>query len=59
MSSGTPPDREGPLWLEGLCGKERTKDGPGAGAETPAVPFPQQKVKGRRYAAEHGWHHEG
>ena len=42
-----PPDREERRRLKAFHGKERAKTAPPAGPETGAVPFPQQKAKGR------------
>ena len=42
-----PPDREERRRLKALCGQEREKTAPAAGPETGAVPFPQQKARGR------------
>ena len=38
--------------------QEAEKDAGGADPETGAVPFPQQKAKGRSSSAECGRHHE-
>ena len=53
----TPPHQRRVPWLEGPAAGGR-ETAPPAGPETGAVPFPQQKARGRFLSAEHGWHHE-
>ena len=47
-SAHTAGQRKAPL-AGSAYGKEDGKDAGGAGPETGAVPFPQQKVKGRSF----------
>ncbi len=56
-SAHTAGQRKAPL-AGSAYGKEDEKDAGGADPETGAVPFPQQKAKGRSISAECGWHHE-
>ena len=58
MSIAHTAGQRGSPRLKATHGKENGKDAGGADPETGAVPFPQQKAKGRISSAECGWHHE-